>query len=292
MTGEPVVGVFRGRWSRALPTALLDACARVGVAALELPGDDVHVVVDRSGVARVPGAERVTHLAPAVMHLQPWLQVAAAAIEHGGAVALNPVVAAAMADDKAATAVALAAAGVAQVPTVVASDDPAVVAAAAAGIGYPIVVKRTHGAQGRWVRKVEEPGRLPAALLELAEDGPSALVLQPFITGAAGRTTRAIVTGAAVLAATERSAEIGDFRSNVHLGGQQRAVALDPEQRGLAVAAAGALGLGHAGVDLIHTPGGPAVLEVNACPDFTSMRPHTPADLAAAVIDELLRLRG
>ena len=48
--------------------------------------------------------------------------------------------------------------------------------------------------------------------------------------------------------------------------------------------AAAALGLGHAGVDLLRTAAGPRVLEVNACPDFTSMQPHYQADLAEAVL--------
>jgi glutathione synthase/RimK-type ligase-like ATP-grasp enzyme len=37
-------------------------------------------------------------------------------------------------------------------------------------------------------------------------------------------------------------------------------------------------------VDLLRTREGPRVLEVNACPDFTSMQPYYPADLAEAVL--------
>jgi glutathione synthase/RimK-type ligase-like ATP-grasp enzyme len=37
-------------------------------------------------------------------------------------------------------------------------------------------------------------------------------------------------------------------------------------------------------VDLLRTGAGPRVLEVNACPDFTSMQTHYQADLAEAVL--------
>jgi RimK family alpha-L-glutamate ligase len=260
------------------------------VDARELPADGLRVIVESAAAARVPGAEGITHLAPAVVHRQPCAQIALAALERSGARVLNPAAAAAIADDKAATAVALAGAGVAQVRTLVTSQDPHTVAQDAARIGYPLVVKRTHGAQGRWVRRVSGPEQLPLALDELAEDGVSALVLQPFVAESGGRTIRVIVTGGRVRAATERTANPADFRTNVHLGGQQRAITLTDAQRALAVGAAAALGLGHAGVDLIDNQGGCAVLEVNACPDFTSMRAHTSTDIAAAVIAELVHL--
>jgi glutathione synthase/RimK-type ligase-like ATP-grasp enzyme len=52
----------------------------------------------------------------------------------------------------------------------------------------------------------------------------------------------------------------------------------------LVLAAARAAGLGHAGVDLLRTRRGPRVLEVNSCPDFTSMQPNYAEDLAEAVL--------
>lgn len=296
MASDAVVGIVRGRWSQAVPAALLGACADVGVDAVELVADELRVVLDDAGPPRVPGAEGVTHLAPAVVHRQPWAQLAMAALERRGVVALNPAAAAAVADDKAATGVVLAAAGVAQVPTIVTSDELGQVAGAAELIGYPVVAKRTHGAQGRWVRLVRSHAELSAALADLAADGPSALVLQPFVTSAAdgsgshgARTIRAIVTGGRVVAATERAAHPDDFRTNVYLGGRQHAVGLTRVQSAMAAASAAALGLGHAGVDLIETGDGPAILEVNACPDFTSMRAHSGTDIAAEVVEQLLR---
>src|SRR5262249_38097488 len=67
-------------------------------------------------------------------------------------------------------------------------------------------------------------------------------------------------------------------------GAAQCRAELTGEEAELVRGAAAALGLGHAGVDLLRTGQGPRVLEVNSCPDFTSMQPHYQADLAEAVL--------
>src|SRR5262249_9254201 len=158
------------------------------------------------------------------------------------------------------------------------------VSAAAAQVGYPVVVKRAHGAQGRWVRRARDRAGLAAALAELAVEGPGALVVQPEVTECAGRSVRAVITGGRVLAGPAPRAAAGEWRSNIAGGAEQHRVELTEEERGLVLSAAGALGLGHAGVDILRTKQGPRVLEVNSCPDFTSMQPHYERDLAEAVL--------
>jgi ribosomal protein S6--L-glutamate ligase len=198
--------------------------------------------------------------------------------------AQNPVGRVLLADDKAATAQCLAQAGVAQVRTEICAADPGLLSAAARQIGYPVVVKRTHGAQGRWVRRAADPAALAAALAELAADGPGALVVQPDVAECAGRSVRAVITGGRLLAVTERTAAAGEWRSNIAGGAAQRRVELTGEEHELVLGAARAIGLGHAGIDLLRTAQGPRVLEVNSCPDFTSMQPYYEQDLAEAVL--------
>jgi ribosomal protein S6--L-glutamate ligase len=158
------------------------------------------------------------------------------------------------------------------------------VAAVAAQIGYPVVVKRAHGAQGRWVRRAAGPEALAAALTDLAEEGPGALIMQPEVVECAGASIRAIVTGGRLLAVTQRQAAAPEWRSNIAGGAAQRRMELTGEEAELVRAATAALGLGHAGVDILRTRHGPRVLEVNACPDFTSMQPHYQADLGEEVL--------
>jgi ribosomal protein S6--L-glutamate ligase len=67
-------------------------------------------------------------------------------------------------------------------------------------------------------------------------------------------------------------------------------VELSAAECDLALAATHAVGLGHAGVDLLRSSAGPVVLEVNSCPDFTSMAPYVEDDLAAIVVEQTLQL--
>jgi len=280
------LAVPRNPFATNVPGSLIAAAARLGI-----PVRTVDLPSLRTGIAPL-GAVTVTDEAGpvAATSLAPFLLFGFPAAVHALGVlariarAQNPVDSVLLADDKAAAAVRLAQAGVAQVRTEICPFDPAQVAGVAAEIGYPVVVKRAHGAQGRWVRRAADPAALATALGELAAEGPGALIVQPEKTECAGVSVRAVLTGGQLIAVTERRAAPPEWRSNIAGGAAQRRVELTGEERDLVRGAAAALGLGHAGVDLLRTRAGPRVLEVNACPDFTSMQPHYRADLAEAVL--------
>lgn len=288
----PVVGVPHNPVAPNVPAALLAAAERAGVGTrvVDLATLVVETAAGGTVVADAGGVVQVSHLAPALLYWQDAAAVALEAGEDAGWRCLNAVAATRTADDKGATAVALARAGLPQLRTVVAPQDLAICRTVAADLGYPVVVKRVHGAQGRWVRLAASDGELDHVLEEFRAEGRGAVVVQELCTEAAGTSLRVICTGGRVVAATERNAAPGELRSNVSAGGSQRSVALRPEEAWLAVRATAATGLGHAGVDLLRTRGGPVVLEVNACPDFTSMTPYldVDVDVAAVVVAELL----
>jgi ribosomal protein S6--L-glutamate ligase len=196
----------------------------------------------------------------------------------------NPVDNVLIADDKAATAERLAFAKIPQVATIVCSSDIAVVLSSAAQIGYPVVVKRTHGAQGRWVRNAVNEDSLKTVHKELLVEGSTALLLQPQIIEAKGRSIRAVVTGGKILAVTERIAKKSEWRSNIVNGAMQHPIDLDDHERKIVLDASKAIGLRHAGIDLLRTAKGTVVLEVNSCPDYTSMLSYCSEDLSTAVL--------
>ena len=154
-------------------------------------------------------------------------------------------------------------------------------------LGSPTVYKRTHGGQGRWVRLARDISEIEAIYNEFLSEGPGKIVVQRFVEEAKNQTLRVIVTGGRILAATIRTATM-DFRSNVSAGGTQKRVQLLDAEPAIAIAAADLIGLGHAGVDLIRTNSGTKVLEVNACPDFTSMKEFSDIYIAQEVIKTLL----
>ena len=280
------LAVARNPYASNVPDSLIAAAGRLGV-----PVRTVDLPSLRAGIVPL-GEVTVTDQAGPVVAtgLAPFLLFGFPAAVHALGVlariarAQNPVDGVLLADDKAAAAVRLARARVAQVRSEICPFDLAQVAAVAAGIGYPVVVKRAHGAQGRWVRRAADPAALATALAELAAEGPGAVIVQPQITECAGVSVRAVLTGGQPIAVTERRAAPPEWRSNIAGGAAQRRTELTVEERDLVHGAAAALGLGHAGVDLLRTGAGPRVLEVNACPDFTSMQPHYQADLAEAVL--------
>ncbi len=276
-----ILGVPVNPYAMNVPTQLRAAAARLGVTArpIDLPTviSTPTVVADRDGPIAVDG------LAPYLLFGYPGAAYAFRML--GRHVYLqNPVDGVLVADDKAATAERLAAAGVPQVPTTICPSDLELLTTLAGDVGYPVVVKRTHGAQGRWVRRAGDAAALKTAFDELLAEGPTALILQPEVVEARGRSIRVVLTGGRVLAVTERTAGNASWRSNIAGGANQRPVDPSAAETEMALAAAAALDLRHAGIDLLRTNAGSVVLEVNACPDFTSMIPYFGDDLTDAVV--------
>jgi len=213
-------------------------------------------------VSDASGSVEVDVLAPFLLYGQP---AAAYALSELTATvpALNPVAAVQVADDKWAGSRVLAGAGVAHIPTWAASDLSGA-AQVAAQIGYPVVVKLPHGARGMWVRRAGDEAELAAVVAELGvEGGP--LLLQPQLVECAGRSLRVIVTGGSVVHVAAAVSST-DWRSNSRFATTGLPATLSGVEESLAVAAATAAGLGHAGLDLMRATAGTVVCELNAFP--------------------------
>jgi len=97
------------------------------------------------------------------------------------------------------------------------------------------------------------------------------------------------VVGNDVVAAIERQAKEGDFRSNLHRGGVARIATISERERDMAVKAAQTLGLDVAGVDLLRADRGPLVMEVNASPGLEGVEKTTGVDIAGKMISWIER---
>jgi ribosomal protein S6--L-glutamate ligase len=82
----------------------------------------------------------------------------------------------------------------------------------------------------------------------------------------------------------KRQAREGEFRSNLHRGGQAEIIKLTPEERSTAVRAARIMGLNVAGVDILRSNHGPVVMEVNSSPGLNGIEHATGKDIAAMII--------
>jgi ribosomal protein S6--L-glutamate ligase len=149
--------------------------------------------------------------------------------------------------------------------------------------GTPCIVKLVEGTQGIGVMIAESRESLEAMLETFFAIGQN-IIIQEFIKESKGRDVRAFVIGNRVVGAMRREAKLGEFRSNIHRGGQGRAVELSPEYEKAALLATRIMGLQIAGVDMLESKDGPKVMEVNASPGFEGLENATHDDIASQII--------
>src|SRR5229473_2905255 len=155
--------------------------------------------------------------------------------------------------------------------------------------GLPAILKLIQGTQGVGVMIAHSEAEVESILSTLWDLGQE-ILLQEFIAESRGRDVRALVVGDRVAGAMRREARSGEFRSNLHRGGEGSALELSPDYAQAAVRAARVLGLDVAGVDLLEAEGGPKVMEVNSSPGFEGLERATGLDIAGAIVEHAARL--
>lgn len=149
--------------------------------------------------------------------------------------------------------------------------------------GAPLVVKIMESTHGNGV-VLAETSKAAEALINAFRGLEADFLVQEFIKESGGADIRCFVIGDKVIAAMQRTAAPGEFRSNLHRGGTASVVRLRPDERKLAVKAAQVMGLDVAGVDIIRSNHGPLVLEVNSSPGLEGIERATGKDIAGAII--------
>lgn len=178
--------------------------------------------------------------------------------------------------------------GVRVPPTVLARSGRGLKAAIHAVGGFPVVLKLIQGTQGVGVMIVHSAVSLSSVLDTLRSLGHDVLI-QKFLADSAGRDYRAFVIGNRVIAAMMRTAPEGEFRSNIHRGGEGKLIKLPASYQRTALKAAKILGLTIAGVDLMETKQGCVVLEVNSSPGFEGIERATGLNIAGQIIKHLIK---
>lgn len=149
--------------------------------------------------------------------------------------------------------------------------------------GAPLIIKLLEGTQGVGVVLAESKSAAKSVLAAFRQLTPNILV-QEFIKESRGSDIRCLVIGNRVVAAMERRAAPGEFRSNLHQGGSAHQIKLSSEERKAARTAVKALGLNVAGVDMLRSDRGPLVLEVNSSPGLEGIETATGLDVAGMII--------
>lgn len=150
--------------------------------------------------------------------------------------------------------------------------------------GAPLVIKLLEGTQGIGV-VLAETQEAAESVIEAFRGLDVNILVQEYIKESRGTDIRCFVIGGKVVASMQRTAREGEFRSNIHRGGDAKVIRITPEERSTAVRAAKIMGLNVAGVDLLRSNHGPVVMEVNSSPGLEGIEGATRKDVAGLIID-------
>jgi RimK family alpha-L-glutamate ligase len=151
-----------------------------------------------------------------------------------------------------------------------------------------VVIKPIFGSLGHGMVRVSDP-ETALRVLRALDQIKSVFYVQRAIDHG-GRDLRVFVVGGRVLAAIERRAPRGEWRTNVAIGGSASAVDVPPEVERVAIAAAAAVGTDYAGVDVLPARDGSIyVLEVNGIPGWQGLQQATGIDVAVAIVEHVER---
>lgn len=149
--------------------------------------------------------------------------------------------------------------------------------------GAPTVVKLSESSQGKGV-VLAETLSASKSLIDAFRELKANFLVQEFVKDANGSDIRCFVLGGKVLATMMRTAKKGEFRSNLHRGGSAKNIEITPEEEDIAIAAARAMKLNMAGVDMLRSESGPKILEVNSSPGLEGIENCTKLNIAESII--------
>ena len=200
--------------------------------------------------------------------------------------------------DKAMTSFLLQRAGVPTPPAWAVEDEAQArrILMREAAAGHSLVLKPMFGSQGKGLQRLGPVDGdfvpLPALSIVSGLAYLQRFVPQPESAAAPGFDWRVLVVGGRACAAMKRVS--AHWIRNVARGARCVPCALEPGLAALAEAAAEALGMDYAGVDLVpdaSTPQGAQVIEVNGVAAWRGLQRVTGFDIAQALVDDLLARR-
>lgn len=155
--------------------------------------------------------------------------------------------------------------------------------------GAPAIIKLIEGTQGVGVMLAESAVSAESVIDTMSQLGHD-VILQQYIAESRGADIRALVIGDKVVAAMKRQARAGEFRSNIHRGGEGALIELSPAYKRLAVQSVKAVGLSIAGVDILESITGPKIIEINSSPGFEGIEKATGLNVAKQIIAHAVKV--
>lgn len=214
---------------------------------------------------------------------------ATAALESLGHRVVNSFRTAYISSDKLFGSLALARAGIPTPRTFVAFSEESALETLER-LGYPAVLKPVVGSWGRLSALLKDKDFATAILEDRERMYPMYQVyyLQEFVKRPP-RDIRSFVVGNRTVAAIYRLSS-SDWRTNTARGGKAESCPITPELDELSLRSAKAVGGEIVGVDLMESPEGLVVHEVNNTTEFKNTVPATGVDIQGLIVDYLVSL--
>ncbi|MBM1105321.1 RimK family alpha-L-glutamate ligase [Aurantibacter crassamenti] len=149
--------------------------------------------------------------------------------------------------------------------------------------GAPVIIKLQEGTHGLGVI-LAETEKSAKSIIDTFYKLDTSILIQKYIAESNGEDIRIFVVGDKIVASMKRLSAVGEFRSNVHRGGDAEEIKPTREEQLIALKAVKQLDLGVAGVDLIRSKNGPLLIEVNASPGLQGIEAATGVNIAKEII--------
>ncbi len=160
--------------------------------------------------------------------------------------------------------------------------------------GYPCVIKANVGSMGSGVEMANSVNEIKEFIrkkMEARVDVPfrrGSFILQEFIKESAGTDFRVLVLDGKILGAIKRTAQNGDFKANVSLGGKAEIIKIDKEMKKMVKKIMKKGKIFYAGIDFIKSNRGYLALEINTSAQFKGFEKATGINVAGKIMEALL----
>ncbi|OLS14693.1 MAG: hypothetical protein RBG13Loki_1677 [Promethearchaeota archaeon CR_4] len=169
-------------------------------------------------------------------------------------------------------------------PRTIACETFSTAIAAFDNLGGDVVVKPIYGAMGIGIMRLTNRGEAERIFMKL-EELNEVFYLQEYVEHQ-NRDIRVFVLGGQVIASMYRMGK--DWRTNIHMGAKPTPIKITPETADLAIKSTEVTTLDVSGVDILETPNGLQVIEVNSIPGWKGIQQVVPIDFPSMIVDYML----
>lgn len=155
--------------------------------------------------------------------------------------------------------------------------------------GFPCVLKKVTGSEGRYVGLANSPKEVSQFIARMPQGitGKKNILMQEYIEESKGTDFRLYCVGDEILGGIKRQSK-DDFRANISLGGTAEKIEVKEPMKEHALKIMRSGKLEFAGIDFIKSDRGYLAIEVNTSADFKGFEEATGFNVAGKIVEKLI----